>query len=145
MPVAHIIRGMPGSGKTALAKSLNCNEVSADDFFTDEDGTYKFDPSKIGEAHQWCFGHFIDYLSLGLDISVHNTFTALWEFENYIKVAKLAGYTVEVHEMIIDNPEQIRKCTSRNIHGVPLEIMLRMWHDFVPYNGPETTTHHGIT
>lgn len=52
-----IIRGLPGSGKSTLAKSLakSFNIFSADDYFTDEHGTYRWDANKLTEAHADCF------------------------------------------------------------------------------------------
>ena len=61
-----LIRGLSGSGKTLLADSLTLNSdyeeiegrasISADDYFTDDDGNYSFNHEKLGEAHHWCVG-----------------------------------------------------------------------------------------
>lgn len=53
-----LMRGVPGCGKTfivgRLKDSLNTSAVcSADDYFV-RSGTYRFDRSKIKEAHEWC-------------------------------------------------------------------------------------------
>jgi len=48
-----LLRGLPGSGKSTFA-NLICNQhVEADMFFIEE-GEYKFNASKLKEAHEWC-------------------------------------------------------------------------------------------
>lgn len=51
-----LIRGLPGSGKTTMAKVLNLvgyEHYEADMFF-ELDGTYRYDASRIKDAHAWC-------------------------------------------------------------------------------------------
>ena len=53
-----LLRGVPGSGKSTLAKILvgdkeYCHK-EADMYFIDNDGAYKFNPSEIKDAHNWC-------------------------------------------------------------------------------------------
>jgi adenylate kinase family enzyme len=58
MKILYILRGLPGSGKSTLAKSLSnalTGHIEADMFFVDkESGEYRFDPTKLGQAHSWC-------------------------------------------------------------------------------------------
>ena len=51
--VLFIVRGLPGSGKTTLAKSLGSVHFEADMYFM-EGNEYKFDITKIKKAHEWC-------------------------------------------------------------------------------------------
>jgi pantothenate kinase-related protein Tda10 len=55
------MRGVPGSGKSYLAsllresymkKGYSCSIYSTDNFFM-KDGVYSFDPSKLGEYHDY--------------------------------------------------------------------------------------------
>ena len=48
-----LVRGIPGSGKSTFAKSLGGTHFETDKFFM-VDGEYKFDGTKIKEAHKWC-------------------------------------------------------------------------------------------
>lgn len=49
----YLIRGASGSGKNTLAAKLGCPVVEADMFFQTDEG-YKYDPSRIKQAHAWC-------------------------------------------------------------------------------------------
>ncbi|XP_036157057.1 NEDD4-binding protein 2-like 1 isoform X6 [Myotis myotis] len=54
----YLLRGLPGSGKTTLARQLQHDFpraliFSTDDFFFREDGTYEFNPDFLEEAHEW--------------------------------------------------------------------------------------------
>jgi len=49
-----LCRGICGAGKSTFAKTLGGTHFEADQFFTDDEGNYKFDGSKIKLAHNWC-------------------------------------------------------------------------------------------
>ena len=51
-----LLRGVPGAGKSSLANFVwNSGVVfEADKFFDTPDGGYKFDATKLKEAHEWC-------------------------------------------------------------------------------------------
>ena len=55
-----LLSGVSGSGKNFVADLLaeSFSELTviccADDYFTDEDGVYNFNPAKIGKAHKEC-------------------------------------------------------------------------------------------
>lgn len=118
-----LIRGLPGSGKSTLAKSMDAKHFEADMFFINESGEYKFDRSKIKDAHNWCKNMTAHYMSMGFDIVVSNTFTQMWEMEDYKKLAKKNGYEIEII---------VAKGNFKNIHGVPQEEIQRMsdrWED----------------
>jgi len=48
-----LLRGLPGSGKSTFANLLGGIHVEADQYFI-QDGEYKFDASKLKQAHNWC-------------------------------------------------------------------------------------------
>ena len=54
-----LVRGLPGSGKSTLAKNLigYYFHVETDQFWM-EDGEYKFDANRLGEAHA-CVQHVL--------------------------------------------------------------------------------------
>lgn len=119
--ILYIVRGIPGSGKSTFAKSLNCPYFEADMFFM-KDGVYNFEGSKIKDAHDWCQLKVEEAMKFnkdtyGLDnseIAVSNTFTQEWEMEPYYKLAEKYGYNV--FSLIVEN-----RHGGENTHGVPAE------------------------
>jgi predicted kinase len=135
-----IIRGLPGSGKSTLAEHLqasfnntrfnNTNPAlwfgtiasvfEADQFFQTLAG-YKFDGTKLREAHLDCQARTRAWLTAGRIAIVSNTFTQRWEYQPYIDMAKELNVDVQVIEVHGD---------FQNIHGVPpdkIESMRERW------------------
>jgi len=115
-----LLRGCPGSGKSTVAEMFpKAVHYEADMYFM-ANGEYKFDVTKLKNAHAWCQDMvYMDMLEDVPTIVVSNTFTQEWEMEAYYKLAKDYGYTV--FSLIVEN-----RHGGRNIHGVPddkLEIM----------------------
>ena len=115
-----LVRGLPGSGKTTIAQQLTQHYVEADMFFMDE-GRYKFDPTKLPQAHKWCLQRTKDFMTLwGYEkIAVSNTFTEEWEMAEYVTLAKRNGY--KVHTLIVEN-----RHGNESIHDVPEATMQAM-------------------
>lgn len=114
-----LIRGVSGSGKSTIAELfVSKNEVcSADDFFINEAGEYKFDASKLKKAHEYCQTKCrLKMTSEKPIIVVANTFTREWEMEEYYNLAKEFKY--RVHSIIVENRHD-----GKNIHGVPDEMI----------------------
>jgi len=120
----YIVRGLPGSGKTTFAKTLGGVHFEADQYFM-VDGEYKFDVTKLKNAHSWCQTQVSNAMLLNYTaninnvIVVSNTFTQEWEMTPYVEMANEWGYTVFI--IIVEN-----RHGGKNVHGVPddkLEIM----------------------
>jgi len=123
MKELFLLRGLPGSGKSTLAKSLSESHVEADMFFM-KDGEYKFDGSKIKDAHNWCqdvVEHWMDENKPKIVVS--NTFTQEWEMDYYNKLAERFGY--RVFSVIVEN-----RHGGVNEHGVPEEKLEQMKNRF---------------
>ena len=132
-----LIGGAPGSGKTtAAAAILNIGvgnaavhnqygiegrAVSADDYFTGTDGKYRFDSSKLAEAHGWCLVEARNAMEDGFEtVIVHNTLTNKGErgIAPYKKLAEIHGY--KVHYLLAVNHHG-----SPSDHDVPTNTVLR--------------------
>ena len=118
-----LLRGLPGAGKSTLAKSIGGAHFEADMFFM-ENGEYKFDVTKLKDAHNWCRHSVMDTMKAGEPkVIVSNTFTQEWEMNAYYLLAKELGYTV--FSLIVENRHD-----GVNEHGVPQEALDRMKNRF---------------
>ena len=123
-----LLRGLPGAGKSTFAKQMWNEYVicEADQYFIGDDGVYRFDGSKIKDAHKWCREKVETFMKdnqinnqFYKEIVVSNTFTQEWEMEAYYELANKYGY--RVYSIIVEN-----RHGGLNEHGVPedkLEIM----------------------
>lgn len=119
-----IVRGIPGSGKSTMAKKLGGVHFEADMFFITKDGEYKFDPKRIKLAHVWCIKSVEDAMvNDNPRIVVSNTFTEEWEFLKYEELAKEYGYTV--FHLVVEN-----RHGGKNSHSVPDEVIKNMVNRF---------------
>ena len=120
-----LIRGLPGSGKSTVAKLFDkALHFEADMYFLDADGNYQFDASKIKNAHNWCRDSVMDAMKEGHPIVVvSNTFTQEWEMEVYYLLAEELGY--RVISMIVENRHD-----GKNIHGCPDDKIEQMRNRF---------------
>jgi predicted kinase len=120
----YILRGLPGSGKSTLAESLGGYNLEADTYFTNDDGEYNFDPSKLPDAHKWCQSMVEELMTENVErIILSNTSTQEWEMRPYVDMAEENGYSV--FSLIVEN-----RHGGNNIHGVPSESIERMKNRF---------------
>lgn len=131
-PTLTIIRGLPGSGKTTLARqlaqkpalyNLRTKHLETDMFFTSRDGSYTMDHALLPRAHRWCETETIKALRGGMSVVVSNTFHMARFLKPYLEAAERRAVRVA-----------IIKCTGRfkSVHGVPeavMSMMAREWED----------------
>ena len=135
-----ILRGPSGVGKsTYISAELSDHQVtvvSADHFFerTDRDTRlkiYDFDVTKLPEAHASCLQAFLRALMLGHEvIVVDNTNIRRWMYTNYELAAAMAGYEVNIVEILPETIEELVLCAKRNRHGTPAPVVAKMVMDF---------------
>ena len=128
MKTLILLRGLPGSGKSTLAKMLvgdkdYCHK-EADMYFVDSDGNYKFNPTQLKEAHNWCREEIEFAMKYEHSpVVVSNTFTQEWEMQPYFDMAAKHGYRVV--SLIVENRHD-----GVNEHGVPDETIEKMKNRF---------------
>ncbi len=139
-PSVVILIGLPGSGKSTyitnygaqmLERSMRGEEdyqdirsCSADDYFM-ERGVYKFDPSKLPEAHGRCLRQFAALVQSEFDsdiVYVDNTNTTIAEIAPYAALA--LAYGCLLHLVYIKCDPKV--AAARNIHGVPENAIMKM-------------------
>lgn len=125
-PQGHLIllRGLPGAGKSSLAKVLAENKwpvYAVDDFFTHPvTGAYNFRYEDNHLAYKACENNTETALQKGIKkVLVDNTFTLAWELEPYFKLAK--KYKYRLHVVTVENHHG-----SANSHGVSEEQIKKM-------------------
>ena len=120
-----LIRGLPGSGKTTMAARdfPGYAHFEADHYFEYTDGSYKFDASKLADAHAWCQRLTKANLILGQSVVVSNTFTQRWEMKPYLDMANYLNIPVRI---------LVATGNYTSVHGVPeaaIAAMRRRWED----------------
>jgi tRNA uridine 5-carbamoylmethylation protein Kti12 len=147
-----ILRGLPGAGKswyaTEMAATLGTRGgpakvvvCSADDYFM-VDGVYRFNSSKLEDAHGACFRRVIEALTSDADlVVVDNTNLRLVEIAPYVLAAQAYGARCTIRTIRCEP----NLAAIRNIHGVPaskypalVAIMAEAdaaWPSYWPENG----------
>ena len=121
--VCIIMRGIPGSGKSTIAKLFEGTLCSADLFFTSEDGNYKFDTTRLKEAHIDCFCNAVEAMrNKDKIVVIDNTSLAHYEYKRYVDLAENYDYPYVIITVQCD----LDVACSRGIHDVPFETMQRM-------------------
>jgi predicted kinase len=152
-PLVIIMRGLPGCGKSYYIDTQLCNSAlssntdlevfSADHYFTDNNGIYRFDPKHLGAAHAACFKSYLDFLAQ-LDVMevpemlvVDNTNISAYEMAPYIQAANAYGLDHKIVTLWC-NP---KLAAQRNTHDVPNHTILAMYQKLLKEELPPFWKH----
>jgi predicted kinase len=125
MPSLILLRGLPGSGKTSLAKVLSDDGqwpvFSVDSYFTDPDtGEYRFEFDKNHLAYKACLQNTEEAMKQRTEkIFIDNTLTIEWEIEPYFQLASAYNYTIFV--ATVENRHK-----GKNTHDISEDQLERM-------------------
>ena len=116
--ILYAIRGLPGSGKTSFAKSLNLNFYEADQYF-EKFNNKIFDPKLLKIAHQYCYDLVKKELLNGNSVVVSNTMTTIDEVLEYQNLANEMG--IKFVSIILEN-----RHNGVSTHNVPKDSIENM-------------------
>lgn len=120
-----LMRGIPGSGKSTYAAKHypGALVLSTDRFFVRPDGSYRFDRTRLGEAHEACLRQYQTALANGATPIVVDKCNLTWRaIEPYVEAARRAKYEIRVVTLLADP----MACWRRNTHRVPQEKVLEL-------------------
>ena len=128
--MAHlvIVTGLPGSGKSTFAKRAypTYEHLETDQLFY-RNGVYQFKPEMLPNYHSLIQIETKKLLEEGKNVVVANTFSRKWEMNAYTNMpfSHLTVYYIEP-PFYDDWETTYMELASRNVHGVPLEVIKRM-------------------
>lgn len=135
-----VFRGIPGSGKSTMAKTLQKSYIcagyttalyEADMYFMTESGEYKFDGKLLGKAHEWCRNQVSESLDRCQVVIVANTNLTEKEMKLWEEIAKEKSSDMDVFHLLTN---------FGTIHGVPQETIDKMKEREIDWPGESKIT-----
>ncbi|XP_063096716.1 NEDD4-binding protein 2 isoform X2 [Cavia porcellus] len=133
--VLVLLRGLPGSGKSFLARTLQQDNptgiiLSTDDYFY-INGQYQFDVKYLEEAHEWNHNRAKEAFEKKISpIIIDNTNLQAWEMKPYVILSQKHKYKVLFREPDTWWKFKPKELARRNIHGISKEKITRMLENY---------------
>ena len=125
-----------GSGKSFLGKEIHARTVngdpkdhifSADDYFMTSSGYYRFDATKLPDAHQDTQKRCSEAAQKGWSpLIIDNTNVRNWELHDYVRTAVSNNYHIEIMEPCTTWCKNVSLLANLNKHNVPKAAIARM-------------------
>ncbi len=127
MKLLRILRGLPGSGKSYLAKKMSEEEgaivLNNDDLLV-TDGAYKWDEELVLIAHHYNQKRATNAMRENVPLIVlDNTNLLPYHSSPYVRLANFYGYEHQVIPINTPWAFDLDELTKRNIHNVPKSIL----------------------
>jgi predicted kinase len=130
-----IMVGLPGAGKSTFIKKLPNPVVCSADHYFEKGGEYKFDVTKLSEAHRQCMNKAHDNMLMKKPtVVIDNTNLNDKERLPYEDMAEKLGYKI-IYVVFEPNKQDIKKLAQRNLHGVDAAKLEIMSKKFRPPSG----------
>lgn len=117
-----ILKGVSGSGKSTFSGLISEPKIicTADDFYTDKQGNYNFDPTKLGQGHKACQAKFDEAIKdqVITNIVIANTNTKPSDYKYYVDKAEKAG--LKVTYVVLEN-----RHGNKDVHNVGEDVLQR--------------------
>ena len=137
-PILTIVRGLPGSGKSAYARKLAAETgamLIEPDALLVRGGVYWYTPGRYAEAKKWSFEPVVDATSCGgADVVYADVLPKKEDVQVIISQYKYGSSNVQV--TVIDMPLlTVDESMARNRHNVRREDIERMAREWEPWEG----------
>jgi tRNA uridine 5-carbamoylmethylation protein Kti12 len=136
-----VMRGLPGSGKTTFANQMvaAANEkgfraviCSADRFFIEADGVYRYRRDRLADAHEFCQDQFD--IAMAIDdrddenyadiVIIDNTSIRQFEYGHYRRAALRGRHEFTAYVMVCHGEDEALRQNARSVHYIPNSTVL---------------------